>query len=792
MNLWKYEIKKIISQKYVLVLLVLLFTSNIITAVYFAREEDGLIPDHYMIQIMNMYKENPDFVKSEYNRLKTDYDRQIEAILYSIETTGEALPLVVQTNYIKYQTYTDYSLFSAFFEYLDKRNNYRDEIQKFIEQAYHNQQNILDYGYDANSYSYQYQNQIINQYTKLQNEIIIDENYAYGWDVLFSYKGTAFFTLLSVLIIGCIIFPNEKVCGFSPILNISKKGGGITAKHKIYAGIVLTIILSLIFTISSIISIGVIRGYSNPFDQIQILDNFILCPYNCTMIETLIIYQLLLIITNVIFISLIMIISIFTYKISISFISGGILLIINYVIQNVNTSNQYKYINFFSTTSLSDIFIRYRAISFLNHSINIHFFLIGIYFLILFAAYTMIIKSSKLQRYISISNMKIFNFKKLKLFFDYNKVVQIKKIKSNKSINYYSLLSWEIRKNIPLIIIAICVVFIKILWSSYIYAPVNSSKDEIFKEYISKLEGELTDEKLEFIDQEMKYITSICDMSEEMINKYIHNIITADEYKEYLNEYKYSYSRVDILKEIKEQAYYLSELRETKNIEGVFIYDTGILLILYRNVDFLLYVLLLLTTGSIFINEYTKNSSSSSIINIIRTTKKGRQKFFHAKFKFICLVAMIIFLAFHFIDINIITNNYTISNLNVPLISLPLYSQISSKITIINYIIYTESIMLVSTILMAILFASFSQLFKKPIFIYSICLMTTFAPRMLSSFGISLLKHFDYTVLMTATNIYSPHVIENFINKYNPMIVLFIALFVTLLTYYKAHQQYCK
>ena len=150
MNLWIYEIKKIISQKYVLILLVLLFASNIIAAVYSAREENGLIPDHYMIQIVDMYEKDPSFVKSEYNRLKTDYDKQIEAILYSIETTGEALPLVVQTNYIKYLTYTDYSLFSSFFEYLDKRNNYRNEIQKFVEQAYHNQQNILDYGQDIN------------------------------------------------------------------------------------------------------------------------------------------------------------------------------------------------------------------------------------------------------------------------------------------------------------------------------------------------------------------------------------------------------------------------------------------------------------------------------------------------------------------------------------------------------------------------------------------------------------------------------------------------------------------
>ena len=168
-------------------------------------------------------------------------------------------------------------------------------------------------------------------------------------------------------------------------------------------------------------------------------------------------------------------------------------------------------------------------------------------------------------------------------------------------------------------------------WYSYdTTRPINSYTDAGYKEHMTTLEGELTDEKLAYLAQERAMIDETLLQEHVMQQVYIVQEITYDEYRAYLSDYTYAYSRAELLAVIEQHAAYLQQKEAETGIKGWFIDDTGWQKLYAGEADLLLYAsILLLLTGSLAA-EYVSKASAGGFAQLLRSTPNGRHKTFYA------------------------------------------------------------------------------------------------------------------------------------------------------------------
>jgi len=87
------------------------------------------------------------------------------------------------------------------------------------------------------------------------------------------------------IMLGSIIFAQEKQSGFLPIMRTAKHGRAKTAVAKILTMLLLTVVFVLMFTFSSFAVYGLRIGFSSPNNVIQALNTFTLSSYQITVGE---------------------------------------------------------------------------------------------------------------------------------------------------------------------------------------------------------------------------------------------------------------------------------------------------------------------------------------------------------------------------------------------------------------------------------------------------------------------------------------------------------------------------
>jgi len=793
MNLIFYEIKKVFSQKFIGSLCLLIFFINAVLCIFTAIQDNNKIPDKYWNAVMEIYKISPKTVEDTNITLREDIFKQVDAFVHAIENGEPELPIIMQFNYINYKNFTDFDLFGSFIEYRDKVENYKKNLQLYINQAIRMKQDIEDIDNNATSFSYNYQNQIISKYNRLLNEVNFEFDYVYGWDRLFSYDSSGFLGLVTLLFIGCVIFSYDKNCGIDVIIKTTKKGKYPTIWTKIIAGIILAIIISISFSLSTFIIIGIFRGYSNPLNAVQLLSDYLLCPFNTTFVGAYIISSLLKIGSCIVFVLIVSFISVFFNKYAFTLFGGAFLIAINYIISITNTSSQYKFLNLLSISSTYDMLSRYHAVSIFNEAIN--FLIVAVVTAIIICiiciiGIVLVFPSHKFNiNFILYNNIK----KQLELF--KYKIINFENLyKKNNIVNYpKSFFTWEVSKHKIFIFISLLLIIIKVYYTFDEYNYKKSFNDDAYKEYMTYLAGIITDEKVKYIDKEIEYINYTNNIIEEMSKKYITEKITFGEYEAYIKEYKYSYARKDIIVQIKEQADYLLKIKNLYNIEACFIYDTGLLKIIERKFDILIYIIIMLFSGRLYICEYNNKNSGYPFSYLLRTTKNGRQKTFKTKLITSVCIALFSYIIFNFIDIFFIFYNYKIPNLNIPIISIKSYENISFNISIIQYLLIIMVIYALAVIILSIISVTISQLLKKAIPAYSLIVLLTFIPHMLSKLDIHICKYIDFTNFMAPDKLYKFSIYTKIFGDYGYVFIFVsIILIISTLLYYTSYKNYCR
>jgi hypothetical protein len=304
------------------------------------------------------------------------------------------------------------------------------------------------------------------------------------------------------------------------------------------------------------------------------------------------------------------------------------------------------------------------------------------------------------------------------------------------------------------IFVVIVLIIAKCYISNNDFTAVKSYSDAVYKEYMTTLSGELTDKKRDFIITERTNINDILAKKDEMFEKYLTEKINFVEYREYINEYNYAYSRNELFARIENHTRYIEKVKIEKNVDGWFVYDTGWKKLFHNEFDIILYVLVLLLFAGIFADEYTSKSSSGGFAQILRTSKNGRKRTFALKLSSSVIITIVSIVIFNLIEIILIFNNYSLPALNAPLLSMQSFADINGNITLAQYFVLYMLIKIIGYILFTLFICALSELFKNNIFAMSVSVAVTLFPALFVYFGLDIFNYFDFTALLSGTRLY--------------------------------------
>ena len=760
-----YELKKLFGVKYLWVFLFVLLMLNTAIAWYTAdRTMAAQEPTQMISEFFEEYFENPDELDAYYAEMQAFAAEQEELFreamrLGNYEFQTEQMPNLYSTD----ENYPDRALFGKLYSTINAAREYPDVLEKVIDRAWANLDAFADMGITEDSFTYRYQLRVIELYELMRDSVEIGVEYTRGWDEYFRYDTVNIFIFVMLIMLGSIIFAQEKQSGFLPIMRTAKNGRAKTAIAKILTMLLLTVIFTLMFTLSSFAVYGLRIGFSSPHNVIQAHSTFTLSPYQITIGQYFAVTLGTKLLTFAVFSMIITALSVVFYNYILIYFAGLGLFGLNfllYTLSYIDANSVFKNLNLVATAASNPLFVRYRAMNFFGAVAGFVPSMAVIFSLLIIgcAAVTVMlyVKGSAGIRVGWIDSALAWCMTKAAAI--RHKFKFVKREKAHKARTYsHSLILAEVFKTLissRFIVIVALILCVKTWYSYDSNMPANSYADAVYKEYMTTLEGEVTEEKLAYLAEERAMISETLSKQNMMQQAYVNGEITFDEYRDYLSDYNYAYSRSELLSVIEKHADYLARKEAETGVRGWFIYDTGWQKMYAEDADLFLYAaILLLLTGS-FAAEYVSKSSSGGFAQLLRSTKNGRHKTFYAKLISSGMIAVVLALLTGLVDATVITMGYDLPAMNAPLVSMQMFADVTGSITVAQYFAVFFVMRVAGALLMAMLVCALSELLARYIPVLGTAVILTLLPALCAYFGLAAAEHVNFLNLLAGTPLF--------------------------------------
>lgn len=490
--------------------------------------------------------------------------------------------------------------------------------------------------------------------------------------------------LLIIIILSINIFLQERENEILNLLKANKKGRQPLITTKLITMILSVTIITAFVYFSLIIISNKLYGFGDINRSIQSISNFRECNLLISVKEYLVLFIIFKICTSIIISVIVIMIIQLNKNVTKSYIAVVTFIFLSYMFYKFipfnSALNALKYINIFSFLSVGKLVGEYININFFTKAIN------------LFSIYKIML-ATVLPTFIGINILIFIKEKDIKgKEFNLNIFLKLKSKISRMTIPstlFFNEIYKIIIENKAYVVILIAV-FISI---SNININEERSHDNdtiIYKNYINKLSGVLTQGKEKYLEREQQKLYSIGE--QKLKNEYLlkNNKITRDEYEKNLIKLEVLNKKVEAFDEVYNQYQYLKYIKDTKNINVHFI-DKNIKEELFNlkselNNGIYLSILLIIILSNIFSKEY-----KSGAIILIQGSKE-RKKLFLYKFIISYIITTILLILVYIPTYINVIDEFGIEFLKAPIQSIEQYMNISANLTIIQFIIL-ESIL---------------------------------------------------------------------------------------------------
>ena len=752
-----YEMRKILSARYLWIFLLVMLLINSAIAWTSVKSTRTASENRMIARFVEGYFAAPEEYDAHYAKILAFNEEQNELMKQAIASgNDDFVPERYPNKYSTVDNISDESLFRMLYRAIEEAGEYPDKIKPIIDSAQRNLESLPAIGAGEGDYVYRYQMKIIELYGELLRNTRIGVEYIYGWEEYFSYATVNFFIAVTVIMFSALVFAQEKQNGFLSVLRSTHEGRMTTALGKLLTLVIASLLTVVIFTLSTFAVFGMRSGYSSPVNALQALGGFTLAPYPITVGEYFLASFAIKILTFLLLSFAVAAISVAFSNYAVIFVGGFTLWGTSFLLySNVDSSRALKLLNLAGAAETNGLFERFG-------SLNIFGALCGYlpFLLVIFAALTVICAvfcaAMHTRGFVGISFAFIDTAKaelriavgKLSVILSKLGVSKKHEIRSFSS----SLVSAEIFKSLissRFIIALVLILCVKTAYSAELYSAPKSYSDEVYYEYMTHLEGELTDEKLGYIRAEREDIDSILRQREQMQNAYRDGEIDFNEYYDYLARYNYAESRNELLKVIEEHAKYLAEADNG----GWFVYDTGWQKLYSGDADLFLYTAILLLLAGIFASEYFSRGEKGGFARILRSTKKGREQTFSAKLISAAIMSLTLTVITSAIDIISVFGNYEMPALSAPIVSIREFAALTPSLTVGGYMAVFLVLRITGALLMAMLVCALSELLCRYLPVLGTVIVLTLLPAFCVGFGISAAEPLNFLNLLAGTPI---------------------------------------
>ena len=786
-----YELKKLLGVKYLWVFLFVLLMLN--TAVAWvtadhtpaAKEPTQMISDFF-----DLYFENPAEIDAHREEMRA-FAAEQEALFLEAMRLGNVdfVPQTLPDRYSTDESWSDERLFNRLYDTIEAARDYPDVLDKVIDRARANLDAFGDMGIAQDSFAYRYQLRVIGLYEQMRDSVEIGVEFTRGCNEYFAYDTGNIFIFFMLVMLGSIVFAQEKQSGFLPIMRPAKNGRGRTAAAKILTVLLLTVVFTLMFTLSSFAIYGLRLGYSSPDNVIQALPAFTLSPYRITVGQYFLITLGMRLLAFSVFSMIVTALSVLFYNYIVIYFAGLGLFGLNFLfhaLKGLDANSVFKNLNLVSAAAGRPLFIRYRAMNLFGEPVGFVPVLCVLFPLLIIgsiaAAVFFYVRGSSGVRigWVDYALARVLTFT-AKARHALSHAVPRRRTR----VYSRSLILAEAFKTLissRFLVIVLLILTVKTWYSVETNTPVRSYADAVYKEYMTSLEGEITEEKLAYLAGERAMIDEVLMKQSAMQEAYLNEKITFEEYREYLSDYNYAYSRSELLTVIEKHADYLIRKEAETGVKGWFLYDTGWRRMFEEDADLFLYAaLLLLLTGS-FAAEYVSKSSSGGFAQLLRSTKNGRHKTFWAKLISSGMIAVILALLTEAVDAAVIAKGYVLPAADAPLLSVEHFADVTGGITVGQYCAVFFFMRTAGALLMAMMVCALSELLARYIPVLGTSVTLTLLPALCAYFGLKAADRVNFLNLLAGTPLFLQSAKVSLFGSGYAMLVLWMAVAVVAVT----------
>ena len=695
----KYEIKKLTTSKFFIILLICLMTNVFLCYTDIPNLPASKAEINYYIDLYENDYESFEEKYKNYNFIDGLHDSFLPADAYAMKTIAE------QAIYIA---------------------RYHEDLAAILFQAKVNMSEL-----DPNTYMYRYQNQILDIYPTFAEQPL-KVSQIRGWDFYFEYLAQNIISGIFIILAAILLFITEEECSMTPINQTCPKGRFHLSVQKSLVILIFSaaiVVLQTVVTLLCIqIKIGLV-GYALP---IQLLAPYEFAPFDMS-IGAFSAFQIIFKICGVFLLGLLTAVitkltrtQIFSFAFSILFVAAEYKIVPDETLQNTWG----RYANLYQLICANDIFKRYFTFNLFGYSVDAIFVLICLILLccaVLFLALFFLCRrvGSKHHLTLNIKN----NFKgfpqKITLPASYL-FFEIKKLNAKK---------WTL-------LLAVGLIGLKCF---YTFDSISNINDMVYRNYITQFEGSYSAEKNIEIQNIRFEIDDILQKKEQIAAAYREGKIDEIAYENFMEQYWDSYIMDREFEKVEGQNKYLKEL-QLQGTKGWFLYDTGYAFLFQESADWFCCLFLLILTYWLFLDE-----DHTKMTQIIKTTQNGRKSFFFQKIKFALFIGILSCILFSAIDFIMISSYIPSFTLHAPAISLQMFENIQSGITIFQMYVICFILKLMMFSFLAVLFASLGLYFKRFVSIVVVILLILFVPSVIGN-NIKIFQYLDVTAFLSGSH----------------------------------------
>lgn len=722
--MYKGEFRKLLTPFNILLISALIVLNLLIT---FYQYKDTLSGDGVLIrekidELVELNNSSPEkyaAIREDFSKRKRDYDT-----LFYLNLNDDSKQMIIFENlFIDLTGYGDIQLFNALDDIISAPDKYLENINSMLISTAARYYDIDD----DDRYLRDYYLNILSIYDPLSEIDIPIENVT-GWNEFFSLKTPIVFLSLASLALYCQVFTIDQRSGMGVLMHIYKNGSRTASKAKLLFTVITSTALTLIFTLTPLCVFSIFGGLSSADIPMQLLDDFTFFRYELTVSQYLIIFCAVRVL---LFIGLSLLLAslgkIFSSEIP-SFIALIVITAIGVIFCRIPSSSLAYWLYKFSPINLAGVnilFNRYRGLHFFGGFADYTISVLAITVLLIAAICVLVLlhRSPTAIRVRHEKRSTDFGSSSMSI----PKTEFYKQLIANSGV--YILLGALIAK---------CII------SAVYYYNDPSSSELVYMEYIDYVAGEITDDKLEYIAEEGKYIQAALDEHSAMVTAYQQGELSGDDYNAHMGRYNYAkycenaFNRLDERKE-----YLLSVSEQYDNV--VFIYEKGIKLFFDSPIDIAALLAFVLLMSQVFSIEY-----DSGFYRILRCSKHGRRKLFFSKLIFSLITAAMINIIFLTIDIAFLLKSYDVRYLSSSIMSIPDVSDID--MSILRFVIIKKVISLVGSVICSLFIAVIGILLEKGLKTMILSAIMIFIPIALKYYGVGIFELVNFAAITAPGN----------------------------------------